>query len=110
MMEEAKKDEVLDLRFTAVEPVLDVMGMEKGACRAAGESTAGVAHLEGAAYRRRDASRLATNIERRAGRASDGSLAGDERRHETRVAGDAAQRFRGNVRAVLERPPEMAVG
>ena len=54
MVEAAERDQVLELRFPAVRPVLDVVTVAEARAIAAGETAAAVARFERAADRRRE--------------------------------------------------------
>ena len=91
-----KTDEVVEARFTAVSPMLDVMSVEPAGVSAAGKSAAAIANEKSATDGRRNRPGLAANVEHTATVVgADGDEAG--------VAGDATKRFRGNAAAVFER-------
>jgi hypothetical protein len=64
VMEPAEPEQVVELRFTAVGPVLDVMGVRVVALRAAGKHARLVARVKSAPQRRRDRARLPAERDR----------------------------------------------
>ena len=63
-MKAAQRDEIAELRLAAVGPVLDVMPLGEARAIAAGEPAASIARFERPRDRRRNAARLAADVER----------------------------------------------
>jgi hypothetical protein len=80
--------------------------------QAAGEAAAAIPHPQGAADGGGDGAGAAADVEDAggAGRAGAGVGGGCARGHQGGVAGDAAKRFRGNARAVVQGGGHLAVG
>jgi len=79
MVRVAEENQVVELRFAAVRPVDDVMGVEERAIRTTREPAAAIANLQRALLCCRDRAALSTDIE-------DRSVSGDLRRDDAGVA------------------------
>src|SRR5262245_59608131 len=95
MVEAAERDEVRGFRLAAVRPVLHVMRIGVTSVGATGEAAAAIAGIECASQGRRNAARLAADVERL-------TLVVLQNHHGTAVASEAACSFRGNARAILD--------
>lgn len=95
LVQAARGDEIGELRFSAVRPMINVVSVDEAFVSAPGESTARIAGIERASYRRRDGARLASHVQRLTLLVlKDADQAG--------VAGEAARRFRGNRGSMLD--------
>jgi len=95
MMGRAHEYEIIQLCLPAVEPVLDVVGIEPPMMVASWETAGSVPNTEGAANGRRDRPGFSTDIE---GLTIIGRVHGDE----ARIAGYTAKRFRREPGSVVE--------
>ena len=95
VVEAAEQDQVVQAGAAAVDPVVDVVGVDIAAVRAHREPAAAIARPERPANRRRNRTRLAADVQHRAAFAR-------RHRHQRPVAADAPERLRGNARAVVK--------
>jgi hypothetical protein len=95
MVRAAQMHQILELGLPALDPMLHMMGIQKAPIRAPGEAAFGIAGVERAADRRRDAASLAAHLERFAPLGLDDA-------NQARVAGQTAHRRGRQCGAVLE--------
>ena len=95
VVEAAEQDQVVQAGAAAVDPVVDVVGVDKAAVRAHREPAAAIARPERPANRRRNRARLAADVQHRAAFAR-------RHRHQRPVAADAPERLRGNACSVVK--------
>src|SRR5204862_5859773 len=95
VVEAAERDEVVELRFSAVGPVLHVVAVAEARAVAAREAAAAVARFQRAPDRGRDATSLAADVQRLA-------IAAFEHAEDGAVAAESPDRRKRQRRATVE--------